>query len=247
MKNQKNQLAAAIAALTTSIDWGRLDGDVLQSLIEAANQGLLNEPITEWIAKQEWRKGPICGWNFKPRRNPFPIASVSNEFTEWFYDVVSPRTNRIVRPLECGERCSFLGVAKQISEKPGAWEHHLTSISEIWSMLELHCSNGNRSSLSSSFGFNIFFVAQPVDGFTSWNRKFFYRVSDEATKYEEFCSINPMLRNGTNWLVVRAVLVAFDQSRGWNIDVRSLDKLSIPSQIILIDGSNRLFSPGTLT
>jgi len=48
-----NQTAAALSAIGTSVDWEKRGLDI-QAIIEAANQGYLGEPLTEWLANKGW-------------------------------------------------------------------------------------------------------------------------------------------------------------------------------------------------
>ena len=50
----KNQTAAALAAIASGVNWDRKGFD-LQAVIEAANQGKLGEPLTDWLASQGWK------------------------------------------------------------------------------------------------------------------------------------------------------------------------------------------------
>jgi len=48
-----NQTAAVVAAIATSVNWER-KGINLQAIIEAANQGKLGGPLTDWLVAQKW-------------------------------------------------------------------------------------------------------------------------------------------------------------------------------------------------
>jgi hypothetical protein len=52
-KSMSNQTAAVVAAITTSVNWER-KGINLQAIIEAANQGRLGGPLTDWLVAQKW-------------------------------------------------------------------------------------------------------------------------------------------------------------------------------------------------
>ena len=70
-----NQTAASLSAIGTSVDWEKRGLDI-QAIIEAANQGYLGEPLTEWLANKGW-KTSLVTQVAEPKPTPSILELVS--------------------------------------------------------------------------------------------------------------------------------------------------------------------------
>ena len=105
-----NQLAAAIAAVTTGVNWER-SGLNLQAIIEAGNQGKLGKPLTDWLVSQ--------GWNTKAHEVIESVRTLIVDHTKGFKTLIAECGNNRVNDNITEKRFPIT------SDDSGEWEYDL--------------------------------------------------------------------------------------------------------------------------
>jgi len=157
--NMSNQTAAAVAAIVNSINWER-KGLNLQSIIQAANQGKLGQPLTDWLVSQGWVTVKfIAKEKFVINIGPDALVKISylgDNFKKWFLNGEGKvedmnSTNLVSLVLETAV------MNKEIIAKIGDEVKAETSLTEIYDLITKQ-PNGEKGVLLNSGWANIFYV-----------------------------------------------------------------------------------------
>ena len=215
-----DQVAAAAGALIMSVRWSKVDP---QAIIEAANQGRLRGPLTQWLIEQGWNRGKFVV------RDTFVIDICSDarvqisgmdiNFKTWCRPTVE-------EPTPAADLTAFTletrMLDKDVIAKIGGLENAIVSFVDIWRELAKqpygpHSSGGK---LSTSGDGNIFYVLQPVVKVDE--NQFTYTALNGEEFTEVVTEPQYLLEIGDQWYVLRSVDVYWDNV-GWFVSADSVE------------------------
>ncbi len=214
----KNQTAGCASTLIASIDWEKVD---LQVIILAANQGRLGKPLTDWLATCSWNKGKFVvrekfivdtGRNAKVK-----ISGLGDNFSAWFLGTVEDESLHELKSFTLGAWTHD----KDIIVKLGGVKSSIMSLGDLYVKMEkqpLGPKSPAGDLLTNGYA-NIGYVPQPVKKLEG--NRFSYVGLDGKIIEEEVTDLQYLFEVKGQWCVLRAVHVYWHDD-GWGVGARSV-------------------------
>jgi len=219
-----NQVVAAIAAILNSVDWQKLSA-ILQSIIDASNQGRLGPWLTNALLKQEWNSGRfVVRDHYKvnvSKSAKVKISYLGDSFRDWFLNGTEglERVHELTN-FTLDKDTYDKGVIDQI----GGVEKSISSLQDVLAKMQAQPKGpeSDGGPLLTNGHANIFYVPQLVTKLT--DNSFSY-INEAREVIEEIKDPRYLFELSGQRFVLRVVRVYWNDD-GWDVRACTVERSS---------------------